>query len=74
MSVSDGKSTSEINVEIEIIDQNQPPVFNQINCTRAILEDTEYNCEINATDYENNAFNLSILSENKLHCNFQNKT
>ena len=72
--VSDGNSTSEIDVEVEVRDINQPPVFNEINCVLAILEDIAYECNISATDNENDSFNFSVLSENKLECSFQNNT
>lgn len=72
ISVSDGKSTTYTNVEIEVVDRNQPPVFGEVNCTNTILEDAEYQCDIIATDFENNDFNFTITNENKLNCSMHN--
>ncbi|MDD5193861.1 MAG: hypothetical protein PHF67_04740 [Candidatus Nanoarchaeia archaeon] len=74
ISVSDGNLTTYIDVEVEVIDRNQPPSFNEMTCVENILEDSEYSCEISAEDFENDSFNFSVVGENKLHCSFQNNT
>ena len=61
---------------INVIDANEPPEFGNINCNREILEDYiptgsedyDYNCELSATDFENDTLTFSVVNENGIIC------
>ncbi len=53
---------------------NKPPVFEELNCTTVLLEDTSYNCQISAIDYENETISFSIMENSNLNCTIQGNT
>lgn len=74
-SASDGNLTAESNpVNLEVGDVNEPPVFNEFNCTTEILEDTRYSCKISSSDIENETMRFTIQSQNGLNCSFNEST
>jgi len=55
-------------VVLSVTDRNEPPEFGIISCQNSINEDVEYNCILNATDEEGDAFWFSVVDENNLEC------
>ncbi|MEM0465712.1 MAG: MopE-related protein [Candidatus Pacearchaeota archaeon] len=70
-------SSNEFNLNVLYVDK--PPKFGELNCNREILEDTYYNCELVATDPENDTFVFSVVPSNfsnykHLNCSIVNDT
>ena len=59
-------------VNLIVLDMNEPPEFQAMNCQTEILEDTEYNCQLEATDFENNPLTFTISNQNNLVCEIEN--
>ncbi len=57
---------------VEIIDVGESPAFETMNCNTTILEDEEESCELNASDFEGDEFNFSVVSEDNLNCEINN--
>lgn len=58
-------------ITLKVLDMNEPPEFGVMDCGKEILEDIKYECELNASDFENNAFSFSVASESNLDCSIQ---
>lgn len=66
---TDGEYTSSSNeITLTVNDANEPPQFKTINCQTQINEDQEYECELNASDSENDLLTFSVKDENDLKC------
>ncbi len=59
-------------IELNVVDANEPPVFLELNCENSILEDEEYECELNASDIEEDDFDFSVTSEENIQCEVEN--
>ncbi len=71
-SASDGKLTTNSNqVTLEVLDSNEPPEFGEINCSTSILEDTEYSCELTASDIENDTISFSVVNNTNMNCTLE---
>ena len=72
---SDGQYSADSNsVALNILDNNQPPLFDDFNCEMNILEDTLYNCELNGSDFENEILSFSVVSMNNIKCEINDTT
>ena len=70
-SASDGENTVYSNpVSIEVTNENELPELASLSCESNLLEDEEYSCIINASDFEGDSLVFSILEEDNLHCSF----
>ena len=58
-------------VKIDVKDINMPPVFSDLNCLLSVSEDTSYQCELSASDVENDSFSFSIEGKSKMNCSIQ---
>lgn len=56
---------------LEVIDANEPPVFEDLNCEDYIAEDFSYSCIVNASDFEGDELNYEVISENNMDCSFE---
>ncbi len=66
---SDGELSIDSNeIDVEVIDMDEPPVFQELDCEENIIEDTEYECVLNATDVENSEISFSILNNTDMDC------
>lgn len=73
-SSSDGEFSINSNeVNLEVLNTEEPPEFAEINCSREILEDNNYSCELNATDFENDNLTFSVVRKNNLNCTIEGK-
>ncbi|MBS3079122.1 hypothetical protein J4218_03300 [Candidatus Pacearchaeota archaeon] len=71
-SASDDEFTIYSNpLRINVNDINEAPVFAPINCILNIKEDTAYECELNATDVENDSFSFLVVSNSRINCTIQ---
>ncbi len=61
-------------VKISVLDMGELPTISLSNCETEILEDSTNNCDIIATDVENDEITLSVSSENKVNCEIFNNT
>lgn len=75
-SASDGEedvNSNEIVLNVNYV--SKPPVFEDLNCTTDLLEDTNYSCELSATDPENETILFSIVEEDSdLECSIDGNT
>jgi hypothetical protein len=70
-SVYDGESSISSNsVNLEVYDVNEPPEIVNFSCNNNTLEDTEYNCSIEAEDFEGNTYWFTSSNEDDLDCYF----
>jgi len=68
-SANDGEfNVSSNEVLLNVIYVNKPPKFGEMNCSTDILENNLNNCELLASDIENDSFSYSVLNEDKLNC------
>ena len=68
-SATDGEfSISSNPVSIIVADVNDAPEFLALNCTTALLEDTEYTCSLSATDVENDSVSFGVSGNSNLNC------
>ena len=54
---------------LNVNDINEMPEFEQFTCETKIFEDVNYECQINATDDDNDNLTFSINLEENLNCN-----
>ncbi len=54
---------------VKIESKDEVPYFNEISCERELEEDKEYECEISASDLENDEIILSVTSAENIYCN-----
>lgn len=59
-------------ITLKVLDLNEPPEFEEMNCSKEILEDVEEVCELKASDFENGTLSFSVVNENKLNCEIKN--
>ncbi|MDO8509085.1 MAG: hypothetical protein Q7S27_05375 [Nanoarchaeota archaeon] len=55
-------------IELEINEKGEPPVLGELICERNIIEDQKYNCNLNASDFENNSIIFSTRNKLNLEC------
>lgn len=55
-------------IKLKVLDLNEPPEFQDMNCSTEINEDTEESCKLNAADFEGDSFKFVIVNENNLQC------
>jgi len=67
-SATDGEFNINLPTILEVLYVRKAPKFTELNCTNSILEDTEYSCELSATDAENDSFTFSVVRKNNLNC------
>lgn len=71
-SASDGNESMNSNeISITVDDMNEPPEFGLIDCQLDIDEDTEEKCLLNATDFENDSLEFSVVDEDNLDCEIE---
>lgn len=58
-------------ITLKVLDVNEPPEFQEMNCNATILEDVKETCELKASDFENDTFTFSVVSKNNLDCSIQ---
>lgn len=67
-SADDGEYKAYSNAfSINILDANEPPEL-IFKCESQILEDNEYECDLIASDFENDEITLEIVNKNNLNC------
>ena len=72
-SASDENNTIYSNpITLTVLEAPEPPEFGIMDCATNIIEDTEYSCQLNATDLENDEIFFSVLSKNHLNCTIEN--
>jgi len=57
------------NVKLTVNPMDEPPAFSELKCLKEINEDEKYNCNLEATDLENDVLTFSIGQEYNLDCN-----
>lgn len=68
-SASDGQFIVYSNaVALTVLDSNEPPEFNDLECETEIQEDVGESCELEAVDVEDDDFVFSITNEHNLQC------
>ncbi|MHA1748674.1 MAG: tandem-95 repeat protein, partial [Promethearchaeota archaeon] len=71
-SASDEEFTINSNaIALSVLDVNEPPEFEEMNCEAEILEDVLYSCELNASDFEGDDLSFSVINENNLDCEIE---
>lgn len=55
-------------VLLKVNDKGEIPVFEEMECVTEIIEDTEYNCTLNASDFENDILNFEVVHEDNIEC------
>ncbi len=61
-------------VKIDVRDINVAPVFSELNCVLNINEDTGYECQLNASDVENDSFSFRVENKTKMNCSIEGNT
>lgn len=66
---TDGEFTADSNlVLVNVTQVRESPRFLPLNCQEIILEDTDYNCSLAASDAENDTFEFFVANETNLQC------
>ncbi len=66
---SDGEFSTESNeVIVNITNIEEFPQFSELECLTDIEEDKEYNCVLNASDFENDELIFEIVDEENMNC------
>lgn len=66
---TDGQFTAvSNNILLTVNEVGEPPEFHALNCESEIEEDKEYNCVLEASDFENDVLEFSVLSSENLIC------
>lgn len=69
LEISDSEFTlGPYNIDLIVLETEEPPEFSDLSCNLNIVEDTTYNCTLEATDFESDAFEFSILEETNASC------
>ena len=72
---TDGQFSVDSNlVNLNVADSGEPPVFLNLSCPTSVNEDQEYNCELNATDIENDSVTFLPGTEINLECDVSGNT
>ena len=72
---SDGEFNVDSNpINLTVNKVNKAPVFDSLTCQTDILEDNGYNCELSASDFENDSFTFSVVNQNNINCNLNGTT
>ncbi|MEK6854652.1 MAG: tandem-95 repeat protein [Nanoarchaeota archaeon] len=71
-SATDGEfSASSNNINLNVVNTGEPPIFEELNCDRKIQEDKIYSCIVDAVDPDEGK-NVKFSSNNQknMHCEF----
>jgi hypothetical protein len=69
-SVSDGQYRTDSNsIKLNVLANNMPPQFGELNCTTSILEENNYTCALTGSDAENETISFSVIEKNLMNCN-----
>ena len=58
-------------VVLNVSDANEPPEFGELDCDLEILEDEEYVCELNGTDFEGDNISFMVISQGNMECSVE---
>ena len=68
-SVSDGEFTLDSNIVLlQVNEMGEPPELSPLDCQTDLLEDNEYSCVLEASDFENDTIVFSSSEETNLDC------
>jgi len=62
-------SSNEINLNVLLV--NKAPIFENLDCNIALLEDNIYHCQLNASDPENDSLSYTVPSKTNLDCSIE---